>query len=82
MRAIAAALMLAGALRAQPSELATLATPVRATSFVLAKSGHLAGVVCEDGKLHVTKPLHERTGPRALATCPTQCPPLPDLRTE
>src|SRR3989442_1450469 len=51
MRAIAAALMLAGALRAQPSELATLATPVRATSFVLAKSGHLAGVVCEDGKL-------------------------------
>jgi dipeptidyl aminopeptidase/acylaminoacyl peptidase len=51
MRAFAAGLMLVYSLRAQPSQLATLATPVRATSFVLAKTGRLAGAVCEDGKL-------------------------------
>ena len=51
MRAIAAGLMLVCSLRAQSSEWAALETPVPATSFVLAKSGRLAGAVCEDGKL-------------------------------
>ena len=53
MRAITAGLMLICSLRAQPSELAALATPATATSFVLAKSGRLGGAVCEDGKLRL-----------------------------
>jgi WD40 repeat protein len=51
MRAFAASVLLVGSLRAQPAEFATLATPARATSFVLAKTGRLAGAVCEDRKL-------------------------------
>ena len=36
-----------------PVEIVTLTTPGVATSFVLAKTGRLAGVVCGDGKLRV-----------------------------
>jgi len=50
-RPFAAGLMLVGSLGAQPTEVATLATPAKATSFVLAKTGRLAGAVCEDRKL-------------------------------
>ena len=45
--------MLVRSLLAQPSELATFATPASATSFVLAKTGRLAGAVCEDRKLRL-----------------------------
>jgi WD40 repeat protein len=50
-RALTAGLMLVCSLAAQPSELATLATSARATSFVMAKTGRMAGAVCEDRKL-------------------------------
>jgi WD40 repeat protein len=55
MRACAAGLVLVCSLGAQPSEVATLATPARATLFVLAKTSGLAGAVCEDGKLFLWK---------------------------
>ena len=53
MRLSAVGLMLVGSLAAQPSEVATLATPARATSFVVAKTGKLAGAVCGDEKLRL-----------------------------
>lgn len=53
MRALVLGLMLAGPILAQPAEIATLATPAPASSFVLAKSGKLAAAVCEDQKLRV-----------------------------
>ena len=60
MRAFAAAVVLVCAVQAQPSEaagfagpaeVATLVTSGRATSFVVAKTGRVAGAVCDDGKL-------------------------------
>ena len=60
MRAFAASIMLVCALQAAPSEAAsfagpsevtTLATRGRATSFVVAKTGVVVGAVCDDGKL-------------------------------
>jgi len=53
MRRFAALLMFVGSLGAQPSEVATLSTPARATSFVVAKTGRLAGAVCGDEKLRL-----------------------------
>jgi hypothetical protein len=47
MRALATGLLLVCSLVAQASELAILATPTRATSFVVAKTGRLAGAICE-----------------------------------
>jgi len=35
------------------TEVATLSTPAKATLFALAKSGSLAGAVCEDSKLYL-----------------------------
>lgn len=37
----------------QPAEIATLATPAEARSFVLARTGRLAAAVCADGKLRL-----------------------------
>jgi WD40 repeat protein len=55
MRTWAAIVTLVCSLGAQPSEIATLATPSRATFFVLAKTGGLSGAVCEKGKLLLWK---------------------------
>jgi WD40 repeat protein len=51
MRTLLTGLLLVCSLRAQPSELATLATPARPTSFVMSETGRLAGAVCADGRL-------------------------------
>ena len=53
IRSLAAGFVLVFSLQAQPSEIATLAMPAKATSFVLAKTGRVAGVVCEDKKLRL-----------------------------
>jgi len=54
MRAFAAGVVLLCLLGKQPSEeVAVLATPAQATSFLLAKSGRLAGAVCDDRKLRL-----------------------------
>jgi WD40 repeat protein len=53
MRALAAALLLAGTLAAQPAVVATLASAAPANFFVLARSGKSGAAVCDDHKLRV-----------------------------
>ncbi len=53
MRGIAVGMLLAGLLAAQPAEVAMLATPAPARSFLLAKTGKVAAAVCRDQKVRV-----------------------------
>jgi WD40 repeat protein len=53
MRTLAVSMALAGALAAEPAQVATIATPARPYSFFVAKSGGVAGAVCADRKLHL-----------------------------
>ena len=53
IREVIVGLALVGSTMAQPTKLATLATPASASSFVLAKDGKVGAALCEDQKLRL-----------------------------